>query len=89
MVPLEGPHVPEDRPGCVFCRRATYDPDKRGPAWVRAVASGRQVLVCPECQRERPGWADGLDRCASCGGTRLSAILGDVVCRACGHTKGA
>jgi rubredoxin len=56
---------------------------------VRAVASGRQVLICPECRRDRPGWAEGLDRCASCGGTRLSAMLGQVVCRACGHTTTA
>jgi DNA-directed RNA polymerase subunit RPC12/RpoP len=45
---------------------------------------GRQVLVCPDCQ-QRPDWADGLDRCARCGATRLSVQLGEVVCRACGH----
>jgi hypothetical protein len=48
---------------------------------------GRQVLVCPICQSERPDWAEGLDRCAACGGTRLSVQLGEVVCRACGHTE--
>ena len=56
---------------------------------MRAVSGGAQVLICPECQRERPDWADGLDRCGACGGTRLSAMLGEVVCRACGHTERA
>jgi rubredoxin len=57
--------------------------------WVRAVASGRQVLICPECQRKHEDWAEALDRCERCGGTRLSAMLGEVVCRACGHTARA
>jgi hypothetical protein len=86
---LVGPVSPGDRPGCFLCGRATYDPDKRGTPWVRAVAAGRQVLICPECQRDRPGWAESLDRCGACGGTRLSVMLGDVVCRACGHTEPA
>jgi len=86
--PLDGPHAPVDRPACWRCGRPTYDPDKRSVPWARAVAGGRQVLICPPCQAE-PGWADGLDRCASCGGTRLSIQLGDVVCRACGHTAKA
>ena len=89
VVPLHGPLPPGNRPGCVLCARATYDPDKRGTPWVRAVVSGRQVLICPECQRDRSGWADGLDRCETCEGTRLSVMLGDVVCRACGHVQGA
>lgn len=86
---IENTPEPGDRPRCVRCGRATYDPEKRGMPWVRAVERGRQVLICPECQRERPDWADSLDRCASCGGTRLSAMLGEVVCRACGHTERA
>ena len=76
------------RPGCFLCGRPTYDPDKRATPWVRAVAAGRQVLVCPECQRDVPDWAERLDRCEECGSTRLSAMLGQVVCRACGHTAG-
>jgi hypothetical protein len=56
---------------------------------VRAVASGSQVLICPECQRDRPDWAEGLDRCASCGGTRLTAMLGKVICRTCGREQSA
>jgi DNA-directed RNA polymerase subunit RPC12/RpoP len=75
------------KPGCMICGRATYDPDKRGTPWVRAVAQGRQVLICPECQRDVPDWADRLDRCERCGSTRLSAMLDQIVCRACGHAE--
>lgn len=71
-------------PRCHLCGRPTYDPDKRERPWARGVADGRQILVCPDCQRDRPGWSDALDRCANCGSTRLSAMLGSVVCRACG-----
>jgi predicted amidophosphoribosyltransferase len=53
------------------------------------VAGGRQVLVCPPCQEERPDWTAGLDRCAECGSTRLSVMLGDVVCRQCGSISSA
>jgi hypothetical protein len=73
------------KPGCMICGRATYDPDKRGTPWVRAVAGGRQVLICPECQRDVPDWPGRLDRCERCGGTRLAAMLGQIVCRACGN----
>jgi predicted amidophosphoribosyltransferase len=71
----------------MLCGRATYDPDKRGTPWVRAVADGRQVLICPECQRDAEDWVGRLDRCGRCGGTRLSAMLGQIVCRACGHVR--
>jgi hypothetical protein len=54
-----------------------------GPSdWVRGVASGEQVLVCPDCRV--PGWDDVLDRCAACGSTRLVKRLGEVSCRGCG-----
>lgn len=72
---------------CLFCGRPTFDPDKRERPWVRAVAGGQQVLVCPTCQAERADWAEAFDRCERCGATRLSAMLGQVVCRACGHVK--
>jgi hypothetical protein len=36
--------------------------------------------------RSEPGPCRGLDRCASCGGNRLSVQLEQVVCRAWGHT---
>ena len=64
-------------------------PDKRGVPWARAVAGGVQVLICPDCQQNRPDWAGSLDGCEACGGTRLSLTLGQVVCRACGHTAKA
>lgn len=83
--PFNAPIEPGTRPGCALCSRSTYDPDKRGVPWVRAVADSRQVLICPECQRERADWASALDRCEVCDGTRLSAMLGQIVCRACGH----
>jgi hypothetical protein len=85
--PPNGASEPSDRPTCALCGRATFDPDKRSTPWARAVAGGQQVLICPACQRERPDWAAGLDRCVACGGTRLSAMLGEVVCRVCGHTQ--
>jgi predicted amidophosphoribosyltransferase len=77
------------RAGCYLCGRPTFDPDKRSRPWVRAVSSGRQVLVCPSCQAEREDWMAGLDHCERCGATRLSAMLGEVVCRACGHVRTA
>jgi hypothetical protein len=77
------------RAGCALCGRATFDPGKRDRPWVRAVSGGVQVLICPSCQQDRPDWAEALDRCRRCGATRLSAMLGEVVCRACGHVQSA
>jgi hypothetical protein len=88
VVSTDEPIAPEHRPTCYLCGRPTYDPDKRERPWVRATSGGRQVLVCPSCQEERPDWAVQLDRCESCGATRLTAMLGQVVCRACGHVRG-
>jgi hypothetical protein len=86
-VDVEGLLEGEPRAVCALCGRATFDPGKRDRPWARAVSGGIQVLICPTCQEERPGWADGLDRCRRCGATRLSAMLGEVVCRACGHVQ--
>ena len=72
---------------CERCGRATFDPGKRDRPWARAVASGRQILVCPTCQESIPSWSDSLDRCEACGSTRMSAMLGEIVCRACGRTQ--
>ena len=77
------------RAGCYLCGRPTFDPDKRERPWARAVSGGRQVLVCPACQETRSDWSAGLDRCERCGATRLSAMLGEIVCRACGHVRSA
>ncbi len=73
---------------CWLCGRPSYDPDKKSRPWARAVAGGRQVLVCPVCQETRVDWAAELDRCERCGETRLSVMLGEVVCRSCGQVQG-
>jgi hypothetical protein len=52
------------------------------------VKDGHHVLICPACQIERPDWTDGLDTCKQCGSTRLSAALGEVICRQCGAVAG-
>jgi predicted amidophosphoribosyltransferase len=72
----------------MLCGRPTYDPSKKERPWSRGVSAGQQVLVCPNCQAERPGWTDSLERCERCGSTRLSAMLGEVVCRQCGLVAG-
>ena len=81
---MTGPNA-TTKPGCHLCGRPTYDPEKRERPWARGVSRGRQILVCPVCQRDRPAWAEVLDHCEACGGTRLSVMLGRVVCRACGN----
>jgi rRNA maturation endonuclease Nob1 len=45
--------------------------------------NGRQVLVCPDCQRTHD-WAGDLDVCATCGSTLLVRALGETRCRSCG-----
>ncbi|MFC4532080.1 hypothetical protein [Sphaerisporangium dianthi] len=46
----------------------------------------RQVLICPSCQREHDLDLD-LDRCGSCGSTKLICRLGEVECRSCGAVR--
>jgi hypothetical protein len=58
------------------------DPASGPSDWVRGVAGGEQVLVCPDCRV--PGWDGVLDCCAACGSTRLVKRLGEVSCRGCG-----
>ena len=72
-----------------MCGRPTYDPDRKERPWSRAVSAGHQVLTCPVCQVERADWRNSLDRCERCGSIRLSVMLGEVVCRECGHVRGA
>jgi uncharacterized protein YbaR (Trm112 family) len=43
-----------------------------------------QILICPDCQQEHPTWTAELDRCPNCGSTRLSIVMGSLVCRECG-----
>lgn len=78
-----------DHPRCFLCARATFDPAKGERPWARAAVGGHQALICPRCQEERPDWVVQLDRCERCGATRLSVMLGEVVCRACGHVRGS
>jgi hypothetical protein len=49
------------------------------------VVRGEQVLICPECQSGDPHWPESLDRCPRCGGTRLSIVMGSMVCRSCNN----
>jgi len=49
------------------------------------VSKGEQVLVCPDCQRVHD-WVADLDRCGSCGSTRLTRTLGVTRCAECGAT---
>lgn len=72
---------------CYICGRIQDDPPKAVPSpWARAVVEGRQVLVCPVCQREHPDWTEGAERCPDCGSHKLLIQLGFRVCRACAHT---
>lgn len=68
---------------CYRCQRVQTDPAKGASPWARGVVHGEQILVCPQCQTEDPGWTESLDRCPECGATRLSVMLGSVVCREC------
>ncbi|MGH2707210.1 MAG: hypothetical protein ACRDJF_09945 [Actinomycetota bacterium] len=69
---------------CTACGRRQTDP-VRGPSpWACLVIGGQQSLVCPECQTRQPGWLERADRCPRCTSTRLSVMLGSVVCRNCG-----
>lgn len=70
---------------CVRCGRVQTDPRKGASPWARAVIDGRQILVCPSCQAGDPTWVESLDRCPSCGSTRLSMVMGSVSCRECGY----
>ncbi len=70
---------------CYRCQRRQTDPGRGASPWKRGVAKGEQVLVCPECQRVHD-WVADLDRCATCGSTRLSRSLGLTRCAECGAT---
>ncbi|MGH2772174.1 MAG: hypothetical protein ACRDIU_03420 [Actinomycetota bacterium] len=70
--------------GCNICGRIQTDPVKGASPWGRMVLKGEQVLICPDCQKKDPSWATGADRCRFCGSTRLSIVLGSLVCRGCG-----
>jgi predicted amidophosphoribosyltransferase len=70
---------------CYRCGRVQTDPVKGASPWARGVVKKEQILICPDCQQEHPQWTGELDRCPSCGGTRLSMVMGSLVCRQCGY----
>ena len=70
---------------CYRCERIQTDPVKGASPWARGVVAGEQILICPECQRENPDWVDALDRCPRCGSTRLSMVMGSLMCRGCDY----
>ena len=72
---------------CGECGKRQTDPVKGASPWARLVTGGVQVLLCPDCQAADPLWRDRSDRCPTCGSTRLSVMLGSVVCRACGEIQ--
>ncbi|MDQ3915738.1 MAG: hypothetical protein M3323_10505 [Actinomycetota bacterium] len=69
---------------CHLCGKVQTDPVRGASPWARGVIAGEQVLVCPDCQAKDRSWTDLLQRCPACSGTRLSIVLGSVVCRECG-----
>lgn len=71
---------------CYRCGARQTDPERGPSPWQRGVRVGHQVLVCPECQRS-PDYLAELDRCTSCGATRLVSGLGEVRCRSCGAVE--
>jgi predicted amidophosphoribosyltransferase len=72
---------------CYRCGRVQTDPAKGASPWARGVTGSLQVLICPECQLSTPTWESELDSCPRCGSTRLSVVLGTVVCRSCNYQR--
>lgn len=73
---------------CYRCGRVQEDPPQGKPSpWARGVIGGEQVLVCPDCQRAHPTWAEEAEKCPSCGYAKLAIKLGFLVCSRCGHSQ--
>jgi hypothetical protein len=72
---------------CYRCSRVQTDPVKGASPWARGVVGDEQILICPTCQSSDPTWTDELRRCPSCGGTRLSLVMGSLTCRGCGFVS--
>jgi hypothetical protein len=68
---------------CHRCGARQTDPVRGASPWRRGVRAGEQVLVCPDCQRDRD-WTDDLAHCAECGSARLVRVLGSTQCKDCG-----
>ena len=69
---------------CHLCQKVQTDPVRGASPWARGVIEGEQILVCPDCQERDRAWTELLQHCPRCGGTRLSIVLGSLVCRECG-----
>jgi hypothetical protein len=72
---------------CYRCGRVQTDPARGPSAWARGVVGREQVLVCPECQSAEEQWSRSFETCRDCGSSRLSLVLGSIVCRACGRDR--
>jgi uncharacterized Zn ribbon protein len=70
---------------CLYCRKEAVDPASGPSPWRRAVIDDAQVLICPECQRDHPEWIERAEGCPVCASKRLYKLVGEKVCRACGH----
>ena len=68
---------------CHRCGARQTDPVRGASPWRRGVRGSEQVLVCPDCQRDRD-WTAELSHCASCGSARLVRVLGRTECKDCG-----
>jgi len=68
---------------CHRCGARQTDPVRGASPWRRGVRAGEQVLVCPDCQKDRD-WTADLAHCASCGSARLVRALGNTQCKDCG-----
>jgi len=68
---------------CHRCGARQTDPVRGASPWRRGVRAGEQVLVCPDCQRDRD-WTADLAHCGSCGSARLVRVLGSTQCKDCG-----
>jgi hypothetical protein len=68
---------------CHRCGARQTDPVKGASPWRRGVRAGEQVLVCPDCQRDRD-WTADLAHCSECGSARLVRMLGNTQCKDCG-----
>jgi hypothetical protein len=72
---------------CYRCGRVQEDPPQGKPSpWARGVMQGQQILVCPNCQHEHPGWVAECEHCPACGHGKLSLKLGMRVCSKCGNS---
>jgi hypothetical protein len=68
---------------CHRCGARQTDPVRGASPWRRGVRADEQVLVCPDCQRDRD-WTSDLAHCAACGSAALVRRLGQTVCKDCG-----